>query len=96
MHRKSSRRINTIRILYLSGPEPEKMYVTLKTDDMFSLKTIHRFVKEVPKTFPEALILAVICVNCSKSFKMLSKVLPFYHSIEISDSFTHKRPTYFL
>ena len=31
------------------------MYVTLKTDEIFSLKTIHRFVKEVPKTFPETL-----------------------------------------
>ena len=31
------------------------MYVTLKTDDSFSLKTIHRLVKEVPKTCPETL-----------------------------------------
>ena len=31
------------------------MYVTLKTDDIFHLKTIHRLVKEVPKTFPETL-----------------------------------------
>ena len=63
MHPKSFRKINT-------GTLTGKMYVTLKTDEIFSLKTIHRFVKEVPKTFPET-----VSCNLRQLFQKLQDVV---------------------